>query len=146
MATYRPSIQDLMATLGANQHSYAMHWEHMHDPFNKHLLHQLANKRNIPMAELNRALLITGCLPLHRSTTSTPVPSLEKMPETASDHERLEVMQHNERYAETLYAELLSEDDLPAGLRRLLQEQLRATRSIVLILAEALRSGEQHAA
>jgi len=146
MAAQRSSIHDLMATLSANQHNYAMHWEQMHDPFNKHLLRQLATKRNIPMAELNRALLITGGLPVYDQGASSPTPALEHMPELAGDHERLLVMQHNEQYAETLYTALLCEDDLPLGMRKLLQEQLRATRSIQLILGEALRSGEQHAA
>ncbi|MGV3638709.1 MAG: hypothetical protein ACO1NQ_13795 [Flavobacteriales bacterium] len=139
------TLDQLMATLGANQHAYAQGCEHMQDAFNKHLLRQLAHKRLRPLAELNRAILITGGIPYTVATTdprtfrSAPIDPVD-------DRTLLLSLERNEEHTRGLYAELLGDDRLPLGMRRLLEEQLRATTAVLVIIGEAIRNGAQRAA
>lgn len=146
MPATRTSIADLLANLGANQQAYAHGFDLMHDAFNKHLLQQLANKRRRPMADLNRALLITGGLPYTMATS--PAMAIADMDPTAfpNDHALLATLERNEERTRALYADLLCDDSLTPGIRKLLAEQMRATNAILVILGEALRSGAQRAA
>lgn len=146
MPATRTSLADLMANLGANQQAYAHGCAHMHDAFNKHLLQQLATKRRRPMAELNRALLITGGLPYNASTIpATPV-SIPEPTTLANDHAVLATLERNEEHTRALYADLLCSEGLTMGIRKLLEEQMRATNAILVIIGEAIRAGAQRAA
>ncbi|MBL7950504.1 MAG: hypothetical protein JNM62_02185 [Flavobacteriales bacterium] len=146
MPAAQNSVHDLMVTLSANRHAYARGWEHMKDPFNKHLLRQLATKRNHPMVELNRALVIAGGLPcdvLHSEEVDS-MPTVD--PADDNDGFFLARMKACEQRTMELYAELLRDEALPKGLRKLLEEHMRATSTILVIIAEALRTSAARAA
>ena len=146
MPATRTSLTDLMANLGANQQAYAHGCANMHDAFNKHLLQQLATKRRRPMAELNRALLITGGLPYNAATVPAPTVSTPEPATLANDHAVLAAMERNEELTRALYADLLCSDGLTTGIRKLLEEQMRATNAILVIIGEAIRAGAERAA